>query len=224
MFGYCRTVPTDVPAVFFQQKGLYILAHHSKTPKSYRTFCSNGHALYLHYQGGYTLPPGGYCCCSVAQSCPTVAQTSWTVARRLPCPSLSPRVGSNSWPLSWWCHSTISFSVAPFSSCLQSFPTLGSYPLSQLFASGGQVWELQHQSFQWIFKGLTSFRIDWFNLLAVQGALKSLLQHHSSKASVLQHLVFFMAQLSHPYKTTGKTIALTIENFTCGKCDWRTGF
>ena len=54
-----------------------------------------------------------------------------------------------------------------------------------------------------------SFRIDWFDILAVQGTLKSLLQHHSSKASVLQHSVFFMVQLSHPYLTTGKTIALT---------------
>ena len=58
--------------------------------------------------------------------------------------------------------------------------------------------------------GLISFRIDWFHLLAVQGTLKSLFLYHSSKASVLQHSAFFMAQLSHPYTTTGKTIALTI--------------
>ena len=58
------------------------------------------------------------------------------------------------------------------------------------------------------YSGLISFRIDWFDLLAVQGTLKSLLQHHSSKASVLQCLAFFMVQLSHPYMTTGKTIAL----------------
>ena len=57
--------------------------------------------------------------------------------------------------------------------------------------------------------GLTSFRKDWFDLLAVQGTLKSLLQHHSSKASILQHSAFFTVQLSHPYMTTGKTIALT---------------
>ena len=63
--------------------------------------------------------------------------------------------------------------------------------------------QLQHQSFQWI------FRIDWFDLLAVQGTLKSLLQHHSSKAPILQRSAFFMVQLSHPYMTTGKTIALT---------------
>ena len=59
------------------------------------------------------------------------------------------------------------------------------------------------------YSGLISFRIDWFDLLAVQGTLKSLLQHHSSKASILWHSVFFMVQLSHPYTTTGKTIALT---------------
>ena len=59
------------------------------------------------------------------------------------------------------------------------------------------------------YSGLISFRIDWFNLLAVQGTLKSLLQHHRSKASILQRSAFFMVQLSHPYMTTGKTIALT---------------
>ena len=61
--------------------------------------------------------------------------------------------------------------------------------------------------------GLISFRMDWLDLLAVQGILKSLLQHHSSKASILQHLAFFTVQLSHPYMTTGKTIALTRPNF-----------
>ena len=61
--------------------------------------------------------------------------------------------------------------------------------------------------------GLISFRMDWLDLLAVQGTLKSLLQHHSSKASILQHSAFFIVQLSHPYMTTGKTIALTRQNF-----------
>ena len=63
------------------------------------------------------------------------------------------------------------------------------------------------------YSGLISFRIDWFDLLAVQGTLKSLLQHHSSRASILQCSVFFMVQLSHPYMTTGKTIALTRQTF-----------
>ena len=70
-----------------------------------------------------------------------------------------------------------------------------------------KVLELQHQSFHWIFS--TDFLYDWlFDLLAVQGTLKSLLQHHSSKSSILQPSAFFMARLSHPYMTTGKTIAL----------------
>ena len=72
-----------------------------------------------------------------------------------------------------------------------------------------KVLELQHQSFQW----LISLRIDWFGLLAVQGTLKSLLPHHSSKASVLWHSAFFIVQLLHPYMTTGKTIALTRQTF-----------
>jgi len=63
------------------------------------------------------------------------------------------------------------------------------------------------------YSGLISFRIDWFDLLAVQGTLKSLLQHHISKASILQCSVFFIIQLSHPYVTTGKTIALTVWTF-----------
>ena len=63
------------------------------------------------------------------------------------------------------------------------------------------------------YSGLISFRIDWFDLLAVQGILKSLLQHYSSKASILQHSAFFIVQLSHPYMTTGKTIALTLQTF-----------
>ena len=63
------------------------------------------------------------------------------------------------------------------------------------------------------YSGLISFRIDWFDLLAVQGTLKSLLQHHSLKASILQHSAFFIVQLSHPYMTPGKTIGLTIQNF-----------
>ena len=70
----------------------------------------------------------------------------------------------------------------------------------------------QHQSFQWTPR-LVSFRIDWLDLLAVQGTLKSLLQHHSSKASILRRSAFFTAQLSYPYKTTGKTIALTRQTF-----------
>ena len=78
---------------------------------------------------------------------------------RLPCPSLSPRVCSNSCPSSRWCHPTISSSVNPFSSCLQSFPATGSFPVSQLFASGDQIMEFLHQSFQWVFR--VDFLWDW---------------------------------------------------------------
>ena len=71
---------------------------------------------------------------------------------------------------------------------------------------------LQHQSFQWIFR-TDSFRMDWLDLLAVQGTLKSLLQHHSSKASILRRSAFFRVQFSHPYVTNGKTIVLTRQTF-----------
>ena len=72
--------------------------------------------------------------------------------------------------------------------------------------------QLQHQSFN-EYSGLISFRMDWLDLLAVQGTLKSLLQHHSSKTSILLHSAFFIVQLSHPYMTTGKTVALTRQTF-----------
>ena len=96
-------------------------------------------------------------------------------------------------------------SVVPFSSRLQSFPASGSFPMSQFFHQVAKILEfqLQHQSFQRI------FRIDSWDLLAVQGTLKSLIQHHSSKASILRCSAFFIVQLSHPYMTAGKTIALT---------------
>ena len=117
---------------------------------------------------------------------------------RLLCPSFFPRVCSNSCPLNRWSHPTISSSVTPFSSYPQSFQPSGSLPVSWLFASGAK---------------LISFRIDWFRLLAVCGTLKSLLQHHSLKALILWCSAFFMVQLSHPYRTTGKTIALTLQTF-----------
>ena len=90
--------------------------------------------------------------------------------------SLSPRACSNSRPLSHWCHPTISSSVIPFSSCLQSFPASGFFLVTWLFASVGQIFELQlqDQSLQWI-SGLISFRIDWLDLLTVQVTFKSLL-------------------------------------------------
>ena len=98
---------------------------------------------------------------------------------RLPSPSPSPRVCWNSCPLSQWCNPTISFSIVPFSSYLQSFPASGSFPMSQFFTSGDQ--SIGSFSFSIIasneYSVLLSFRIDWFDLLAVQGTLTSLLQH-----------------------------------------------
>ena len=138
---------------------------------------------------------------------------------RLSCPSPTPRAYSNSCISCWWYHHpTISSSVVPFSR-LQSFPTSGSFPMSQFFALGGQsigasasVSALPMNIQDWFPLGLT----DWIFLLQeilksprVQGTLKSLLQHHSSKTSVLQCSAFFIVQLSHPYMTTGKIIALS---------------
>ena len=131
------------------------------------------------------------------------------------CPSPTPGVHSNSCPLSQWCHPIISSSVIPFSSYNQSFPALGSFPMSQFFTSRGQ----KYWSFSFNISpsnehsGLISFRMDWLDLLAVQGIVKSLLQHHSSKASILWQSTFFIVQLLHPYMTTGKTIALTRQTF-----------
>ena len=87
---------------------------------------------------------------------------------------------------------------------LQSFPESGSFSMSRLFASGGpKKWSFSNSLFN-EYSGSISFRIGWFDLLAVQGMLKSLLQHHNPKASMLWHSVFFMVQFSHPYVTTGK--------------------
>ena len=131
---------------------------------------------------------------------------------RLPCPSLSPRVCSNLHSLSQWCYPTISPSVACFSSCPQFFPESGSFPMSRLFALGGPSIGASVTVLPMNIQGWFPL-FDWFDLLAVQGTLKSLLQHHSSKASVLWHSAFFMVQLSNPYITTGKTISLTIWAF-----------
>ena len=96
---------------------------------------------------------------------------------RLPCPVLSPGVLKNSCPLSQWCHPTISSSVARFS-CPQSFPASGSFPMSWLFSSGGQSIGASASVLP-MNTGLIYFKIDWFDVLAVQGSLKRLLQHHS---------------------------------------------
>ena len=133
---------------------------------------------------------------------------------RPPCPSPTPGACSYSRPSSRWCHPTILSNVVPFS-CLQSFPASGSFPVSQFFTSDGQ--SIGSFSFSMSpcneYSGLISFRIDWLELLGVQGTLKSLLQHHSSKASFLWHSALCMVQLSHAYMTIEKTIALTRRTF-----------
>ena len=120
------------------------------------------------------------------------------------CPSPTPRVYSDSCPLSQWCHPTISSSVIPFS----IFPSIRVFSdESVLRIRWPEYWSfIFNISPSNEYSGLISFRMDWLDLLAVQGTLKSL-QHHSSKASIYSAL--FIVQLSHPYMTTGKTIALT---------------
>ena len=130
---------------------------------------------------------------------------------RLPCPSPTPAVYPNWCPLSRWCHPTISSSVSPFSSHLQSCPASGSFPNeSALHVRWPKDWSFSFSiSPSNEHSRLISFRMDWLDLLAVQGMLKTLLQHHSSKAWILRCSAFFTVQLLHPYMTTGKTIALT---------------
>ena len=144
---------------------------------------------------------GCCCCCSVAQLCLTLQFHGLQHARLL-YPSSSPGICSNSYPLSWWCHLTIS-SIAPFSSCPQSFIP-GSFPMSWLFASGGQrigvlalasVLPMNIQG--WFLLGLTGL------ISLLSKGFSSLLQHYSSKTWILWHSAFFMVQLSHPYMTTG---------------------
>ena len=133
---------------------------------------------------------------------------------RLPCPSPTLGVYSNSHPSSRWCQPTISSSVVRFSSHLQSFPASVFSTESVLHIRWSEYWSFNvNISTSNECSGLISFRMDWLHLLAVQGALKSFLQHRNSKASILQHSAFFMVQLSLSYMTTGKTIALTRPTF-----------
>ena len=139
---------------------------------------------------------------SVQLSCSVMSDSLWPHElqhARPPCPSPTPGVHSDSCPLSRWCHPAISSSVIPFS-CLQSFPASGSFPMSQLFAWGGQSIgasasasvlpvNIQDRS--------PLGRTGWISLQSVQGTLKSLLQHPSSKASILRCSAFFTVQLCY---------------------------
>ena len=129
---------------------------------------------------------------------PHELQHSWP-----PCPSPTPGAYSNSCTSSHWCHPTISPSVIPFSSCLQSFPAPGYFPMSQFFTSGGQ-------SFSFIislsneYSGLISFRMVWLALLAVQGIFKNLLQQPQFKSINSSLLSFLYSPTLNPYMTTEK--------------------
>ena len=141
--------------------------------------------------------------------------TPWLQHARLPCPSPSPEACSNSCPLSQWCHPTTSSFVTFFSSCPQIFPRTRIFSNeSALRIRWPKFWNFSFSiSPSNEYSGLISFRIDWFDLRGVQGTVKSLLQNHDSKASVLQCSAFSMVQFSHPYMTTGKPITLTIQTF-----------
>ena len=130
---------------------------------------------------------------------------------KLPCSSPTPRACSNSCPSSWWHHSNYLILYHPLILLSSVFPRIRVF-------SNESVCRIRWPKC-WSFSfnispsnehpGLISFRMDWLDLLAVQGTLKCPLQHHSSKISILQCSTFFTVQLSHPYMTTGKTIALT---------------
>ena len=137
--------------------------------------------------------------------------TPWTAAHQASLSIRTPRVYSDSSSSSWWCHLTISSSVFPFFSHLQSLPASGSSPVSQFFTSGAQSIGVSASAsvLSINIQGWVPFGWSGWRSLAVQGTLKSLLQHYNSKLSILWCAAFCTVQLSHPYMTTGKTIAWT---------------
>ena len=145
---------------------------------------------------------------------PVVSYSLWLhglqCARPL-CPSPSPGVCPSSCPLHWWCHQAISSPDGLFSFCPQSFPASGIFPMSQLFTSGGQSIRASASTTVLLVSIQGWFPLGLTGLISLQSKelSKSLLQHHSSKASILRRSAFFTVQLSHPFMTTGKTIALT---------------
>ena len=134
---------------------------------------------------------------------------------RPPCPSPTPRIYSNSRPLSWWYHPTISSSVIPFSSCLQSFPAPWSFPMSQFFASGGQSIGVPASTSVLPMNIQDWFPLRWTGWISLQSkGLSSVLQHHIQKHQFFgTQLALFIVQLSHLYMTTGKTTALSRRTF-----------
>ena len=140
--------------------------------------------------------------------------TPW-IAARTACPSPTPGVYPNSCPSSRWCHSAISSSVVPFSFCPQSLPASRSFPMSQLFAWGGQSTGVSASASVLPVNTQDWSPLGWTGWISLQskGLSRVFFQHHSSKSSILWHSTFFTVQLSHPYMTTGKTIALTRQTF-----------
>ena len=127
---------------------------------------------------------------------------------RPPCPSPSPKICPSSCPLHWWCHPATSSSDALFSYCPQSFPASGSFRMSQLFASGGQSVGVSASTSVLPMNTQDWSPLGWTGWISLQSK-ESLVQHHSSKPSILQHSAFFIVQLLHPYVTAEKNIAFT---------------
>ena len=125
---------------------------------------------------------------------------------RLPYPPPTPGVYSNSCPLSRWCHTTISSSVIPFSSCLQSFLASGSFPMSQLFASAGQSIGVSASASVLPMNIQGWSPLGWTGWISLQSRGLSRVFSNTAVASILQHSAFFMVQISHEYMTTGKII------------------
>ena len=132
---------------------------------------------------------------------------------RLPYPSLVPGVCLDSCPLSWWCHPTISSSVVPFSSHLQSFPASGSFQMSQFFTSGGQRIGVSASASVLPVNIQDWFSLGWTGWISLQSKGLSRVSCNTTKASFLRCSAFFMVQISHPYMTTGRTVALTRQTF-----------
>ena len=148
-------------------------------------------------------------------SCSVLLDSLWPHGLQhtsLPCPSPTPGACSNSCPSSRWYHPTISFSVVPFSSCLQSFPASGSFQMSHFFTSGDQSIGVSALTSVLPMNIQNWFPLGWIGWISLQSkglTLMSVLQRHSSKAKIIWCSAFFIFQLSHPYMTTGKTRALT---------------
>ena len=137
------------------------------------------------------------CCCSVAKSCATLSPHGLQHTK-LPCPSPTPRAYSNLGPSSQWCHPTVSFPIR-FSSQLQSFPASGSFQMSQFFTSGGQSTGVSASASVLPLTIRDWFPLGWTGWMSLESkALKSLLQHHNSKAPILSRSALLIVQLSHP--------------------------